>query len=113
MNPIAIIKMTRKTRTMAEWQKRYLIARSKYLISTSGPKKMAYRPGDPTVELEARVEVTTAKAYLIEPVMGAKREVWLPKSQVVSMGEADPDGNRTFVVTEWWYNKAELKEWEE
>jgi hypothetical protein len=95
---------------MAEWQKRYLIARQKYLIATSGPKRMAYRPGDPTVELEARVEVTTAKAYLIEPVMGTKREVWLPKSQVVSMGEADPDGNRQFVVTEWWYQKAELGE---
>lgn len=69
---------------------------------------MAYRPGDPTKELEARVEVTTAKAYLIEPTMGMKREVWLPKSQVVSMGEPDEDGNRPFVVTQWWYDKAEM-----
>jgi len=71
---------------------------------------MAYRPGDPTVELEARIEVTTAKAYLIEPVMGIKQEVWLPKSQVVAMSEPDENGNRTFTVTEWWYNKAEMDE---
>jgi plasmid maintenance system antidote protein VapI len=71
---------------------------------------MAYRQGDPTVELEARIEVTTAKAYLIEPVMGMKKEVWLPKSQTVSMSDADENGNRTFVVTEWWHNKAELGE---
>ena len=98
------------TKMMTDLQRRYLRARSKYLAAITGPKRMAYRPGDPTVELEARVEVTTAKAYLIEPVMGTKREVWLPKSQVVSMGEADPDGNRTFVVTDWWYQKAELGE---
>jgi len=90
-------------------QKRYLTARSKYLANT-GPKKMFYRPGDPTVDLEARIEVTTAKAYLIEPVMGTKREVWLPKSQVVSVGEPNEDGNRAFKVTEWWYQKAELDE---
>ena len=71
---------------------------------------MAYRPGDPTKELEARIEVTTAKACLIEPVMGTKREVWLPKSQVVSVGEPNEDGNRQFVVTEWWYNVAEMDE---
>ena len=71
---------------------------------------MPYRPGDPTVELEARIETTTAKAYLIEPVMGTKREVWLPKSQTVEMTDADENGNRTFTVTEWWYNKAELGE---
>ena len=71
---------------------------------------MAYRPGDPTVDIEARIETSTAKAYLIEPVMGTKREVWLPKSQVVSMGEANEDGNRPFTVTQWWYDKAELGE---
>ena len=73
---------------------------------------MAYRPGDPTKEVEARIEVTTAKAYLIEPTMGLKKQIWLPKSQVVSMSEADSDGNelRIFTVTEWWFNKAELNE---
>lgn len=71
---------------------------------------MAYREGDPTMELEARIEVTTAKAYLIEPTMGTKQQVWLPKSQVVSMSEPDGNGNRQFVVTEWWYGKAEMDE---
>jgi hypothetical protein len=69
---------------------------------------MAYRPGDPTVDIEAKVEVTTAKAYLIHPTMGVVAETWLPKSQVVSMSEPDEDGNRTFKVTEWWYKRAEL-----
>lgn len=67
---------------------------------------MPYRPGDPTVELEASIEVTTAKAYLIYPTMGAKREVWLPKSQVVAMSDADENGMRTFTVTEWWSTQA-------
>ena len=71
---------------------------------------MPYRPGDPTVELEARIEMATAKAYLIEPTMGAKSEVWLPKSQVVGMTEPDDNGLRTFTVTTWWFQKAELGE---
>lgn len=65
---------------------------------------MPYRPGDPIITIEARIETTTAKAYLIEPTMGAKKEVWMPKSQVVEMSEADENGLRTFGVTEWWYN---------
>jgi hypothetical protein len=71
---------------------------------------MAYRPGDPTVDLEARIEATTAKAYLIEPTMGTKEQVWLPKSQMVSMTDPDENGNRVFTVTEWWFFKAELQE---
>jgi hypothetical protein len=71
---------------------------------------MAYREGDATVEIEGRIEVTTAKAYLIEPTTGPKEEVWLPKSQVVSMSDPDENKNRTFVVTKWWYDKAELNE---
>lgn len=61
---------------------------------------MGFRGGDETVELEGKIEVTTAKAYLIIPTMGPA-EVWLPKSQVVSMSDPDIDGNRNFVVTEW------------
>lgn len=61
---------------------------------------MGYRSGDETVEFEGKVEVTTAKAYLIIPTMGPA-EVWLPKSQVISMSDADMDGNRTLVITEW------------
>lgn len=66
---------------------------------------MAFRAGDETVEFEARVEHSTGKARLLHPTMGPK-EVWCPKSQTVSMGEADVDGNRTFVVTEWWAKRA-------
>lgn len=71
---------------------------------------MPYREGDATVEVEGRIEVTTAKAYLIEPTMGAKSEVWLPKSQTVAMSEPDENGNRMFTVTKWWYDRAELNE---
>ena len=67
---------------------------------------MPYRPGDPVFYFEAKVEVTTAKAYLLHPTMGSIKEVWCPKSQVVSMGEADDEGNRMFEVTEWWFNKS-------
>jgi hypothetical protein len=66
---------------------------------------MPYRDGDPTVELEARIEVTTAKAYLIEPTMG-KKQVWLPKSQTVQMSDLQENGMRTFTVTEWWANQS-------
>ena len=71
---------------------------------------MPYREGDPTVELEASIEVTTPKAYLLHPTMGAKKEVWLPKSQTVSMTEPDENGNRVFTVTRWWHDRAELNE---
>ena len=71
---------------------------------------MPYRAGDPTVEVEARIETSTAKAYLIEPTMGKVTQTWLPKSQVVGMTEPDENGNRVFTVTEWWYQRAELDE---
>ena len=71
---------------------------------------MGYRPGDPTREVEARVETATAKAYLIEPTMGFKTQVWLPKSQVVGMTDPDDNGVRIFTVTEWWYQKAEMED---
>lgn len=69
---------------------------------------MPYRDGDPIVEIEARIEHTTAKAYLIEPTMGEKREVWLPKSQTVQMTECG-DGLFLFTVTKWWYDRAEIE----
>ena len=67
---------------------------------------MPYREGDPTYEFEGSIEVTTAKAYLVHPTMGAKREVWVPKSQVVSITDRDDQGNSIFKVTEWWYEKS-------
>lgn len=69
---------------------------------------MPYRDGDPTVELEARVEHTTEKAYLIEPTMGSKEKVWLPKSQIAEFGDPDANGIVYFRVTKWWYDKAGL-----
>ena len=69
---------------------------------------MPYRDGDKTVEIEAVIETTTAKAYLIYPTMGKKKEVWLPKSQVFQMSEPDDDGNRLFTVTQWWYGVSGL-----
>jgi hypothetical protein len=71
---------------------------------------MPYRPGDPTIQVEGYIEVTTAKAYLLKPTMGPKDEVWLPKSQTVSMSEPDENGLRIFEVTEWWHRQAGLDE---
>jgi hypothetical protein len=64
------------------------------------------RIGDEMVAFEGKVEVTTAKARLIETVFGA--QVWLPKSQTISVGEKDVDGNQEFTVTEWWAKKNGL-----
>lgn len=69
---------------------------------------MPYRAGDPTVEVEAKVETQTAKAYLIEPTMGMINQVWLPKSQVVGATEPNEEGTRVFTVTQWWYDKSEI-----
>jgi hypothetical protein len=71
---------------------------------------MPYRPGDPTVQIEAEIEHTTAKAYLIRPTMGSKEQVWLPKSQTVEMGDPDDNNLRVFTVTLWWHNQAGLDE---
>lgn len=65
---------------------------------------MGYREGDETVSFEGKIEFTTAKAYLVIPTMGPA-QVWVPKSQVVSMSDVDGDGNRVFTVTEWWHSK--------
>jgi len=72
---------------------------------------MPYRDGDPTVMIEASIEVTTAKAYLIHPTMGSKRDVWLPKSQTVQIEDQGNGGdNKIITVTEWWYRQAGLNE---
>jgi len=69
---------------------------------------MPYREGDPVVQIEASIEVTTAKAYLIHPTMGKLRDVWLPKSQTVSI--EDHGENKLITVTQWWHDKAGLDE---
>lgn len=69
---------------------------------------MGYRIGDETVEIEARIETSTAKAHLIEPTMGPA-QLWLPKSQIVKMDEPhDDDGNRIIVITKWIADKNGL-----
>lgn len=68
---------------------------------------MPYRDGDETIEFEGKIEVTTAKAYLVYPTIGPD-EVWLPKSQVVKKSEPDGDGNIQFEVTKWWASKNDL-----
>ena len=70
---------------------------------------MPYRSGDATVEVEGRIEMTTLKAYLIEPTMGGKGQVWLPKSQMVQMTDPDENGMRVFTVTKWWYDRSEME----
>lgn len=68
---------------------------------------MPYRDGDETITIEAKIEYTTAKAYLIYPTLGG--EYWLPKSQVASMDGPDGDGNYIFEVTEWWADKNNME----
>jgi hypothetical protein len=62
---------------------------------------MPYREGDETFTFEGKIEHTTPKAHLVIPTMGPA-QVWVPKSQLVRMTEADVDGNREFTVTDWW-----------
>lgn len=54
---------------------------------------------------EGKVEHTSEKAYLVEFTLGGR--YWVPKSQVLRMEEPDIDGNREFIVKEWWWNKRE------
>ena len=67
---------------------------------------MPYREGDPTVEIEGRIEHSTEKAHLIEPTTGKLKQVWLPKSQIAEMGEPNENEIRIFLVTKWWYEKS-------
>lgn len=61
---------------------------------------MGYRDGDEVVVIEGKVSYTTAKAHLVE-LLNTENEVWLPKSQIVSMSDPDMDGNREIRITEW------------
>lgn len=54
---------------------------------------------------EAKVEHTSAKAYLVEMTLGGK--YWVPKSQIEQMSEPDMDGNIEFTVSEWWWKVKE------
>jgi len=67
---------------------------------------MVRREPEEDFEFEGRIQVTTGKAYLVDPTMG--EEVWVPKSQVVNMEEV-AKGLFVFRVTGWWYNKPDNK----
>lgn len=58
------------------------------------------------IEMEARIEHVTEKSYLVEPTIG--EQFWLPKSQVVSRTDPDPDGLVVFQITEWIAEKRGL-----
>lgn len=62
--------------------------------------------GDETVAFEGRIEFSTEKAILIDRTIG--EQIWVPRRQIVSMEEIDGDGNREFVVTEWFAKKEGL-----
>lgn len=54
---------------------------------------------------EAKIEFTTPKSYLVELTLGGR--YFVPKSQIVHIGEPDIDGNREFTVTGWWWSVKE------
>ena len=66
---------------------------------------MAERIGDEEYELEAKVEFTTPKAWLVIDTMSSK-QAWLPKSQGRIIRDVDPDGNTLFAVSNWWIKKS-------
>ena len=78
-----------------------------YLTEPQERDKMPYRPGDPTREIEGKIEFESEKAFLVIPTMGPN-QIWIPKSQIVDQSEPDGDGNIMFEVTEWWYGKSEF-----
>lgn len=58
---------------------------------------------DRSVEIEARIETQTKKAYLIVPT-NTGNQIWLPKSQTYDRNEIG-DGLWLFSVSQWWANK--------
>lgn len=61
--------------------------------------------GDEEYELEAKVEHTTSKAWLVIDNMSGK-QAWLPKSQGRILRDVDPEGNTVFAVSNWWIKKS-------
>lgn len=57
--------------------------------------------GDEMQEFEARIEHSTAKAWLVVDNMSAN-QAWLPKSVGVVLKDADPDGNVLFQAPTRW-----------
>jgi len=65
---------------------------------------MAERMGDEEYEIEAKLEHSTSKAWLITDNMSG-HQAWLPKSVGRVVREADEDGNILFAAPEWWVKK--------
>lgn len=63
------------------------------------------KPREPDVEFEGKVEHTSSRAHLVESslVSALDGTYWVPKSQISFMGEADINGERTFLVSGWWW----------
>jgi len=62
---------------------------------------MGERIGDETIEIEATVERTSDKAWLINDMMSGK-QIWLPKSVGTIIQERDDQGHVLFNVKQWW-----------
>lgn len=58
-----------------------------------------------THTFEGKIEHKSAKSYVVEFTLGGK--YFVPFSQIVTIGDPDIDGNREFVVKDWWWNKKE------
>jgi hypothetical protein len=58
------------------------------------------------VELEARIETQTAKAYLLE-FTNTGEQCWVPKSQVYDRNQMG-DGIWMFSISEWFVKKENL-----
>lgn len=56
-------------------------------------------------EFEAKIEVETEKAVLVEMTLGGM--YWLPKSAIFYRSEPDFDNNVMFSVKDWWWRKKE------
>lgn len=64
------------------------------------------RIGDELVELEGRVETSTAKAKLIV-FTNDERKIWVPKSQIKQEFDQG-DGTFIFHIAEWFCKKENL-----
>lgn len=72
-----------------------------------------YKRREPDAEFEGKVEHSTSRAHLVESSLVSALDgvYWVPKSQISFMGDKDINGERTFVVSGWWWSvKAPVEE---
>lgn len=65
---------------------------------------MTYDDGNVEIQIEAKVEYSTAKAWLIIDNMSGNQG-WLPKSIGRIIEDVDMDGNTMFGAPRWWCKK--------